>query len=120
MRYPRNVLMVSPEDFDVRYAINPHMKDASGAMNRIDRALAASQWGALKAAYELLSLPVSLLPSHPDFPDLVFCANQTFPFRGRDGNPAVLLSRMFAEQRRGEVELLADWCRARGMTVQEF
>ena len=45
MNYPKkNILMVSPEYFDVVYQINDHMN----LQNKVDKALAVSQWESLK------------------------------------------------------------------------
>jgi len=96
--------MVSPDAYDVTYAINPHMKDADGRLKRVDRANAVRQWNELRTTFERIGCDVHVVPSDARFPDMVFCANQTFPF----GDKRVLMSRMHAPERRGEVDLLRD------------
>jgi N-dimethylarginine dimethylaminohydrolase len=108
------LLMVSPEHFDVRYAINAHMRDADGKLHAVDRARAAAQWQALRALYERLGALVHVVPGDPRYPDMVFCANQTYPFVDAHGRRRALLSRMRAPERRGEVELLRDAIAALG------
>ncbi len=111
--------MVSPEHFDVRYAINPHMIEPSGKLKQVQRELAQLQWNQLKAVYEELGLAVHVIPGEPDFPDMVFCANQTFPFLDRFGKPCVLLSRMHAPERKGEVPIFRTWFESRGYQIHE-
>lgn len=96
--------MVSPDAYDVTYAINPHMTDADGRLKRVDRAEAVRQWNALRSTFERIGCDVHVVAADARFPDMVFCANQTFPFGGR----RVLMSRMHAPERRGEVDLLRD------------
>ncbi|HET6569640.1 MAG TPA: arginine deiminase family protein [Rhodothermales bacterium] len=98
---PTRVLMTTPEFFEVQYVINPHMEGNVGA---VDPAAAVEEWDAIRRTYESIGVPVSLVPGAEDLLDMVFCANQTLPYL----NPAshergVVLSRMHAEQRLGEV-----------------
>lgn len=116
MPLPTRVLMASPEHFRVAYVINPHMAENVGT---VDAGAAQAQWEAIRAAYERLGVAVDVLEADPEFPDLVFCANQTLPFvetvnLGEEPRYGVVLSRMHAEQRRGEVELLCAHFAGRG------
>lgn len=114
---PRRVLLTTPQHFDVLYVINPHMEGHVGAVN-FRRAQA--QWNTVRDAYESLDLEVHIIPGAEGQPDMVFCANQTLPVyhAAAAGDPAgaagaarsgakreytVLLSRMFAPERRDEV-----------------
>src|SRR3989344_5687014 len=117
---PRRVLMVSPEHFRIEYAINPYMTNAAGELNRVDEARARAQWEALKAIYESLGLKVEVLPGVPGLPDMVFCANQSFPFLDAQGAKSVLLSNMCSEFRRGEVPYFRDWYEKQGYKVHEI
>ncbi len=93
MKQMRKVLMVNPEHFDVVYAINAHMTTADGKLNKVDRQLAQAQWREIKATYEKLGCTVEVLPGLPNLPDMVFCANQSFPFWNKKTNsPAVILN----------------------------
>ncbi len=117
---PRRVLMCSPESFDVAYAINPHMRDENGDLQRVDAHAARAQWEALRRAYGSLGLAVDVIPGVPGLPDMVFAANQTLPFRTKTGSPAVLLSNMHHEERRPEVAHFAAWFKARGFDVRSL
>ena len=52
---PTNVLMVTPDHFQVEYTINPHMVGHIGA---VDSAEALVQWDHLRRAYHALGLNV--------------------------------------------------------------
>ncbi len=105
------ILMVDPEFFDVVYSINPHM---TGNIGNVDRTLARKQWGELKQAYEKIGLSVAVLPGAPGLPDMVFAANQTFPFVDPRGKKKVILSQMHAAERKKEVALFAAWFQQQG------
>ena len=92
----QHALMADPAEFDVLYAINPHMRPGT-----VDRSRARSQWETLRSALTDLGLQVHVVPAAEGLPDLVFTANQSFPVR--DGSNRVLLSRMAAHQRQPEV-----------------
>ena len=81
-----------------------------GQVGAVDRALAATQWQALKATYERLGFPVHVLPADDDdLPDLVFTANTSFPVVTTDGRRAALLSAMRSPHRQPEVEVAHGW-----------
>jgi N-dimethylarginine dimethylaminohydrolase len=106
------VLMVDPEYFQVRYEINPHMKGQAGS---VDPAAARREWRAVKSAYQSLGYDVLVMEGSPDFPDLVFAANQSMPFcAGEQHTPRAILSRMAKPERRGEVALMDAFLRRRG------
>lgn len=111
------VLMADPEHYAVEYVINPHM---AGHVGSVDRRRAREQWEAVRAAYAGLGYRVEVLPGAPGLPDLVFTANQSFPFLRPDGRRAVVLSRMASEQRRPEVEILRAWHEADGAEIVEL
>jgi N-dimethylarginine dimethylaminohydrolase len=108
---PRQVLLASPEHFDVTYVINPHME---GKIGTVDRDEAQRQWEALRDAYGRLNLEVHTLKGERDLPDMVFCANQTLPYHTQGGERGVVLSRMHAAQRRAEVEYFRRFFREQG------
>lgn len=117
MAWPNTILMVSPEGFRVEYAINPFMHDADGRLKQVDSAKAEKQWQKLKALYEKLGLKVAVLDGDSTFPDMVFCANQCFPFVDRAGRKSVVLARMRSPQRQGEVAHFRDWAENEGYQV---
>ena len=106
--WPRSILMVSPDYFSIDYAINPHMVSDNGQLNQVDPARAMEQWLKLKAIFESLNLDIDVIDGEKGLPDMVFCANQMFPFI-KDGVHSVILSRMEAEQRQPEVDHFSTW-----------
>ena len=111
-----SMIMSSPLYFDVAYAINPHMLDPSGNLNKIDKDLARSEWQALKDKFEFLGFPVRLLEGTPDLPDFVFCANTFFAWD--DGKKkCAILSNMLSEKRRPEVLLAEEWLKQQGLEI---
>jgi N-dimethylarginine dimethylaminohydrolase len=114
----RRVLMVSPDHFRVDYAINPYMRGPDGQLNKVDRDRALQQWGALRDTYRRLGLVVETLPGRPELPDMVFAANQSFPFPDpATGRPAVLMSHMRSAYRQPEVAYFREWYAAQGYAV---
>jgi len=105
MPQPHRVLMVKPSHFDVEYVINPHMK---GQIGKVDNIRAKSEWEFLVTGFKELGLDVQILDGEEGLPDMVFCANQSLPYS--DGNTQkVIMSRMFADQRKPEVALIEQW-----------
>ena len=100
------VLLVRPTYFDVIYEINPHMKGNIGTVNK---KLALKQWNNLKAVYEYLGFTVHIIEGVENLPDMVFCANQSFPFVNQNHELQVILSKMASEYRQGEVKHIAKW-----------
>ncbi|MEE9392954.1 MAG: arginine deiminase-related protein [Planctomycetota bacterium] len=111
------VMMVAPTFFELKYVINPHMADPSGKPHEVDPLLAREQWRKLRLAYEDLGFEVEVAPGLPGLPDMVFAANQSFPFAAPDGQRCAVMSRMRAEERRAEVEPIASFYRSRGFKV---
>ena len=110
-------MLCSPDHFDVVYAINPHMVGDDGRLSEVDRPRAVAQWHGLKNAYERLGVEVNVIPGVAGLPDMVFTANQTFPWRTADGSLHVLLSSMASVERRPEVPYFRRWYEERGYTI---
>jgi N-dimethylarginine dimethylaminohydrolase len=108
--------MTTPEHFDVEYVINPHMEGNIGA---VDHDRARVQWNELRDTYEGLGFTVSSIPGAEGLPDMVFCANQTLPYLTPGGSRGVVLSRMYAPQRRNEVPHYARFFEKEGYRVSE-
>ena len=115
--WPKNILMVKPNGFRVEYAINPYMLDERGELQKVDTARASAQWEELKAVFERLGQNVEVLEGNPEFPDMVFCANQTLPFTWPDGKPGVALGRMHSTKRRGESAAFLQWAKSKGFSI---
>ncbi|SMF29306.1 dimethylarginine dimethylaminohydrolase family protein [Pseudobacteriovorax antillogorgiicola] len=108
MPMPRGVFFVKPDYFDVDHALNPHMLDADGKPHKISKSLADEQWQALKEVYQGLGLQTKVLAAKQGCPDMVFCANQSFPYLDQQGRPSALMSNMADDTRHAEVESIAD------------
>lgn len=105
MPLPHKVMVVHPKYFDVKYVINPHME---GHIGDINKDLALSEWERLKKAYADLDFYVHEVAGHPDYPDMVFCANQSLPNITSEGEKQVVMSVMNAAQRKGEVPIIEE------------
>lgn len=108
------VLMTTPAHFKVEYVINPHMEGNIGA---VDKERAQIQWEALRDTYKSLGVEVAVVNGAAGLPDMVFCANQTLPYRTPGGNTGVVLSRMHAPQRQGEVDFYEQFFEAEGYEI---
>ena len=117
MPRPARVLMTTPDHFRVDYVINPHME---GHVGTVDVGRAQAQWGALKAEYERLGVPVSVVSGAAGQPDMVFCANQTLPALDADGRPVAVMSRMHAPERADEVPAYARFFADAGYDVRHL
>lgn len=119
-RLPRRkrVLLVDPSHFRIEYAINPHMRSADGKLRTIDKARAQKAWQGLHDAYKETGVKVEVLQGDPQYPDMVFSANQCFPYPdphgGGEKDYAFVPSRMAHDERAGEVPLIADWLKGQG------
>lgn len=114
MPMPGRVLMVTPDYFDIRYEINPHMK---GHIGTVDKEKARRQWNAVKKIFAGIDLPVTVIPGEKGYPDMVFCANQSLPYIDSNVRKHVVMSIMHSEHRKGEVAYLEQWYRINGYTI---
>ena len=102
-------LMCAPEHFGVLYVINPWMDGQIGATTPIE---STAQWERIFAAVSEVA-KVSLMPSTPGLPDLVFTANAALVY----GNTAVI-SRFLYPERQGEEAHAEAWFREQGFDVK--
>lgn len=108
--------MSDPKYYDVNYVGNIYMKD----LPSIDLETAFLQWTALKHHYEALGYKVKILPGIPGLTDMVFTANQSFPFLNKQNKKCVILSKMRNEQRKDEVKYFKDFYEAAGYKIFEL
>lgn len=104
------LLLTTPKHFQVSYVINPHMTPGE-----VDADLVQSQWDSLKSLYEMIGCSIELIEGAEGLPDMVFCANQSFPFY-KDGKYQVILSNMFAKERQAEPAHFENWYMEHGYT----
>ncbi|HYX35225.1 MAG TPA: arginine deiminase-related protein [Oligoflexus sp.] len=116
----RSVFFVKPDAFDLVAAINAHMRDAKGDLHKVDRDRAQQQWKKLVDIYQQLGLKTTIMDCRIACPDMVFCANQTFPFLDASGHPAVILSNMWDETRHLEVACLAGQLEKLGVRIHSL
>jgi N-dimethylarginine dimethylaminohydrolase len=116
----RSIFFVKPDAFDLVAAINAHMRDENGELHKVDKVRAQQQWKRLVDVYQQLGLKTTIMDHRPGCPDMVFCANQTFPFLDHEGHPSVILSNMWDETRHLEVSSLASQLERLGVHVHEL
>lgn len=119
---PVRVLMCSPDYFDIVDVKNVHMQ---GNIGQTNKALVNNQWQQLKSAYDNLHVDgvlkeVSVIPGAAGCEDMVFCANQTFPWKMEDGKEVVVMSRMRHESRQREVPHFEAFFADKGFTPLHF
>jgi N-dimethylarginine dimethylaminohydrolase len=114
------VLLGDPEHFDVVEAINPHMRDAKGGLQRVDPVKARGEWYSLSALYAVCGIDVTVLHALPGHADFCFAANPSMVVPLPDGRRHWWLSRMAHPSRRGEVKAHAAFARARGIPTRRM
>lgn len=119
---PTRVLMCSPDYFDIVDVKNVHMQ---GHIGNTDKAQVNAQWQSLKDAYDALLSDkvldeVSVIPGAPGCEDMVFCANQTLPWKMEDGSEVVVMSRMRHESRQREVPYFEEFFKNKGFKPLHF
>ncbi|MQS16367.1 amidinotransferase [Streptomyces kaniharaensis] len=107
---PRRFLVCEPRFFDVKYAINPWMRDGAP----VDTVLARVQWETLVRAYRAHGHTMETVEPAAELPDMVFAANSALVLGGR-----VLGARFHAPQRQPEAARYAGWFKAAGFDVHE-
>ncbi|WP_161597605.1 dimethylarginine dimethylaminohydrolase family protein [Fluviispira multicolorata] len=106
------VMMVNPVYFNVDTPINAHMVKEDGSLHELDKNKAQDQWQNLKKAYENIGLNVFVVDPVENLPDMVFCANQSFPYLDACGNLHAVLSNMHNDIRNQEVPYINSFLNA--------
>ncbi len=106
----KRILMVSPDHFCVRYAINPWM--TSGAT--VDRARAREQWERLRQRIAQYA-DVTVLQDDAGLPDMCFSANAGLVFRG-----TFVTSNFRHVERQPEAELFEAWMQREGFLIRRL
>jgi N-dimethylarginine dimethylaminohydrolase len=101
----RKLLMCTPEHFDIIDVKNVHMEGNAG---KLDKKKAYSEWVNLKRtferamAYDILD-GVLTIQGAEGCEDMVFTANQSFPWINAKGEKIIILSKMRHDSRKREV-----------------
>lgn len=114
MPLPTHMLMVTPRYFSVDYVINPYMTNNVGMVNQME---AQNEWKVLKRTFKQVGITVHELQGQECLPDMVFCANQSLPYVDPEGNKHVIMSIMYADERKEEVPHIEQWYRQRGYNI---
>ncbi|MBL4715049.1 MAG: hypothetical protein JKX95_00300 [Bacteroidia bacterium] len=101
---PLNILLSTPDHFQIKDSKNPF----TNLSVDLDKEVAIDQWNNLRSTYEELAdknilEDITVLDSDPKCEDMVFCANQTFPWILNDGSNVVVLSKMRHMSRQNEI-----------------
>lgn len=113
---PNGILMCSPDYFDIIDVKNAFMEGQSGQLNKT---IAIEQWNRLHQIYLQLQASgyideISVIPGEPNLEDMVFCANQTFPYTMKNGAFVVVESKMRHTSRQREVPFFTKWFQEKG------
>jgi len=116
-----SVLMAAPDFFEVVYAINPFMKDKEGRLNQVDKAKAHREWNELVSVFSKINLKTKTVNGVSGLPDMVFSANQSFPFwNPQTQRYEIVLSKMRSPQRAQEVPYFKQFWTEQGFVVHEL
>jgi N-dimethylarginine dimethylaminohydrolase len=119
---PLKVLMCSPQYFDIVDVKNIHMEGNESLLNKD---LAIKQWNNLYAVYkDLLSQNIitelNVIPGAFGCEDMVFCANQTFPWLNNLSQKEVWMSKMRHPSRQKEVPHFESYFQTLGYAPKHF
>ncbi len=116
MRKPTVILMCEPLFFDVKYEGNIYMKD----LPIVDIENTFLQWTSLKQKYSKLGYEIKTIPAVKGLTDIVFTANQSFPFLKKNNQKCVILSKMRNDQRKEEVKYFKELYESEGYDIFEL
>jgi N-dimethylarginine dimethylaminohydrolase len=102
---PLFALMCTPDFFKIVDVKNVHMQGNAGTE---DRQKAIQQWQSIYSIYQQEAAAGNIdgaktIEGSPDCEDMVFCANQSFPWINKDEKKMVIMSRMKHPSRQNEV-----------------
>ncbi len=120
MPYAHRVMMVNPAYFNIDTPINAHMLQSDGSPHFFDKNKAIEQWHRLKKIYESIGINVFVVDPVNGLPDMVFCANQSFPYLDSCGNFHAVLSNMYNDIRNDEVSYINSFLIAQGYTTHRI
>lgn len=118
---PRNVLISTPEYFDIVDVKNVHMQ---GNIGGLDKNLAIEQWNDLKSVYQSWKQQGILdevleIKGAEGLEDMIFTANQSFPWM-LNGKKVVVMSKMRHASREREVPYFREFYQELGYKLMEL
>lgn len=119
---PNKVLMCTPTYFEVLDIKNIYMQKQLGSVNTAD---ALHQWANLNTIYEQLKTQqyvedVLVIDGAKGCEDMVFAANQSFPWLNEDGEKVVVMSKMYHSSRAKEVPFFENFYAGLGYQIQHL
>lgn len=118
---PARILMCSPDYFNVTEALNAFMLDNDGHIHKVDTQLAYQQWTNVRFLYEALGYRVATIRGEVGLENMVFAANQSFPFLDmKTKTKQVIMSNMRKDKRKREVIHYASWYRKNGYELHHL
>lgn len=119
---PLKVLMCNPEHFDIIDVKNIHMEGMASSLNKNK---AMQQWDDLKSIYqklvdEGLLQELKVIDGAKGCEDMVFCANQSFPYLTNSNEKTVWMSKMRHASRQNEVPFFEEFFKNLGYTPKHF
>ena len=119
---PRKVLMCTPEFYTIVDVKNVHMQNQKGNVNKEK---ANIQWDAIRNTYlafknQKLIDEVYVIDGVDSLEDMVFVANQSFPWVMWNGEKIALMSRMRFENRQNEIPYIEDFYKDHGYKIVEL
>jgi N-dimethylarginine dimethylaminohydrolase len=120
MPIAQRVMMVNPAYFNVDTPINAHMFQPDGSPHVLNKNKAIEQWNNLKKTYKNIGLNVFVVDPVQGLPDMVFCANQSFPYLDSSGNFHAVLSNMYNDIRNDEVHYINSFLIANGYSTHRI
>ncbi len=119
---PLKVLMCSPDYFDIIDVKNIHMEGMASSLNK---SKAIQQWNGLKAIYQKLVedgllQEIKIIDGVEGCEDMVFCANQSFPYLSPYNDKLVWMSKMRHPSRQNEVPFFEQFYQNLDYTPKHF
>lgn len=116
---PGKVLLCTPEYFEVKESRNAYMQNNIG---KVSKEKAKQQWEQLRNIYQQLQAAgilddVFVIDGAEHCEDMVFCANQSFPWTTWSGEKIVVMSNMKHDARQNEVVYFEDFYKDNGYKI---
>jgi len=119
---PRKVMMCTPDYYNVVDVKNVYMQHQKG---NISKERANIQWDNIRNSYLALKNQkflddVVVINGVEGMEDMVFCANQSFPWVMWNGEKIAIMSRMRHENRQNEIPYIEDFYQDHGYKIVEL